>query len=78
MAVEILNRQYENMFRPGDAVDPAIKENWLLGNVGVWQKLTIDAAFSVQVNFTTTNNLFLDDPNVLTSNLRNVERLRLC
>ena len=66
MAVEILNRQYENMFRPGDAVDPAIKENWLLGNVGVWQKLTIEAAFSVQVNFTTTNNLFLDDPNVLT------------
>lgn len=66
MAVKILSRQYTNMFRPGDAVDPAIKENWLLGNVGVWQKLTIEAAFSVHINFTTTNPLFLDDPNVLT------------
>ena len=66
MGVEILTRQYKNMFRPQDAIDPLVRENWLLGNVGVWQELTLEVGFSVQIEFTTSNTLFLDDPNCLT------------
>ena len=61
MPVEIINRTYESIFRPIDT-----NVNWLLGNVGVWQKLTLTCKFSVRVDFDSTNQLFVDSPNVLT------------
>jgi len=61
MGVTINSRKYENIFRPQDT-----NIDWLLGNVGVWQKLKLDVSFSVEVEFTTTNVLFIDQPNLLT------------
>ena len=61
MPVQIKNRTYESIFRPID-----INVNWLLGNVGVWQKLTVRCDFVVRIDFDTTNQLFVDSPNVLT------------
>ena len=61
MGVTVNSRKYENIFRPQDS-----NIDWLLGNVGVWQKLKLDVSFSVEVEFTSTNVLFIDQPNVLT------------
>lgn len=61
MGVEITKREYTSIFRPQDT-----NVNWLLGNTGEWQKLTIEAAFGVFIEFDTTNTLFLDDPDTLT------------
>lgn len=55
MAVKVLDRQYTSIFRPGDT-----GINWLIGNVGVWQKLTLTCEFAVEVEFTTSNALFVD------------------
>ena len=44
MPVEIIDRKYESIFRPIDT-----NVNWLLGNVGVWQKLTLTCKDSVMV-----------------------------
>jgi hypothetical protein len=61
MGVEIKKREYTSIFRPQDT-----NINWLLGNTGEWQKLTLQVAFSVFVEFDTLNTLFLDDPDTLT------------
>lgn len=61
MGVTVKKREYQNIFRPTDT-----GINWLIGNVGVWQKLTVECEFNVQIEFDTLNALFLDDPNVLT------------
>lgn len=44
MGVKITNRSYKNQFYPASQ-----KTNWLLGNVGDWQRLEID--FEVLINF---------------------------
>ena len=61
MGVEIKKREYTSIFRPQDT---AI--NWLLGNTGEWQKLTIEAELGVFIEFDTTNTLFIDEPDTLT------------
>ena len=60
MGVEILKREYTNIFRPQDT-----GINWLIGNVGVWQRLNLEVSFGVYVDFDTTNTLFLDDPDTM-------------
>ena len=61
MAVRILKREYTSVF---DQTNSNI--NWLLGNVGVWQKLTLEVGFSTEIKFSMTSPLFLEDPNLLT------------
>jgi hypothetical protein len=61
MGVEIKKREYTSMFRPQDT-----NVNWLLGNTGEWQKLTLEAEFGVKIEFDTTNTLFVDEPDQLT------------
>ena len=61
MPVKIIDRTYTHLGRPGDT-----NINWLLGNVGVWQKLTLTCEFEVAINFTTTNVLFMEEPNTFT------------
>tara|TARA_R100001443_G_scaffold108643_1_gene119279 strand:+ start:2463 stop:4982 length:2520 start_codon:yes stop_codon:yes gene_type:complete len=60
MAVKVLKREYTSLF---DQTNQNI--NWLLGNVGTWQKLTLEVAFSTEIKFSITNPLFLEDPNVM-------------
>ena len=40
--------------------------DWLLGNTGVWQKLTMQCEFEVAINFDTSNPLFMEEPNIFT------------
>ena len=61
MGVEINKREYTSPYRPLDS-----NINWLLGNSGDWQKLTIEASFGVFIEFDTLNTLFIDEPDVLT------------
>ena len=61
MGVEITKREYTSIFRPQDT-----NVNWLLGNTGEWQKLTIEASFGVYIEFDTINTIFVDDPDTLT------------
>jgi len=53
MPVEIIDRTYKSIFRPADT-----NVNWLLGNVGVWQTLKIQAGFSCRIDFDSTSQLF--------------------
>ena len=46
MGVKIIDRIYENQFKPSSTT------NWLLGNVGDWQRLTLDCRFAVEKVFT--------------------------
>ena len=61
MGVEINKREYTSPYRPVDS-----NINWLLGNSGDWQKLTIEASFGVFIEFDTLNTLFIDEPDLLT------------
>jgi hypothetical protein len=61
MPVKIINEKYQSIFRPLDN-----NITWVLGNVGVWQKLTLTCEFEVAINFSTTNALFMEEPNVFT------------
>lgn len=61
MGVIILDRTYRSTFRQLDN-----HVNWLIGNAGTWQKLTLLCEFSVEINFDNTNPLFIDDPDSLT------------
>ena len=61
MPVNITKREYTSIFRPADTA-----VNWLIGNVGVWQKLTLECEFFVKIEFDTTSQLFVDSPNILT------------
>jgi hypothetical protein len=55
MPVVIKDRTYNSIFRQQDN-----NVNWLIGNVGVWQKLTLLCDFSVRIDFDSTNQLFVD------------------
>jgi len=61
MAVKVLNRQYTHIERPQDT-----NISWLLGNTGVWQQLTLTCEFRVGIDFSTTNTLFMEEPNLFT------------
>lgn len=61
MPVNILKREYTSIFRPADTA-----VNWLIGNVGVWQKMALECEFFVKIEFDTTSQLFVDSPNILT------------
>lgn len=61
MGVIILSEKYTHIERPQDQ-----NIAWLLGNVGVWQKLTLRVEFKVAIDFDTTNALFMEEPNVFT------------
>jgi len=62
MPVEILSQTYTNQFKNLVTVD------WLLGNVGDWQKLTLECAFAVKREFTQSETITLGDPNKMTLN----------
>lgn len=59
MPVKIINRTYTHIERPLDT-----NITWLMGNVGVWQKLTLLCEFEAAINFSTTNSLFMEEPNI--------------
>ena len=61
MGVQIIDRKYTHLGRPSDN-----NITWLLGNVGVWQKLTLTCEFEVAINFSSTNVLFMEEPNIFT------------
>lgn len=61
MSVTILSRIYQSITRPQD-----LNIDWLEGNVGVWQKLTLKCRFGAVINFSTTNTLFMEEPNLFT------------
>lgn len=62
MPVNILNTTYQTQFKPTSTT------NWLLGNIGDWQKLTMDVEFVVEKLFTPTDTVTLEDPNKLILN----------
>ncbi len=53
MGVDVYGRDYENRYR-AEVVD------WLLGNVGDWQKLTLTTRFAVEIKFTTQSILMVE------------------
>lgn len=63
MPVKILEREYTSIFRPQDT-----NINWLIGNIGVWQKLRLRCEFEVAINFDTSSTLFMEEPNIFTLN----------
>lgn len=54
MGVKVLGREYANRYRP-EIVD------WLLGNTGDWQKITLDCLFSVDIQFSQSEPLLLEN-----------------
>lgn len=56
-----ISRTYRHIERPLDT-----NITWLMGNVGVWQKMTSLIEFEAAINFTTTNALFMEEPNIFT------------
>ena len=62
MGVKTITREYQSPFKPADRVD------WLLGNVGDWQRMTLDVGFSVTKKFEISDTLTFSDPNKLILN----------
>jgi len=62
MGVKIINRTYSNQFKPSSTT------NWLLGNVGDWQRLTLECRFAVEKVFSLFDTLTLLDPNKMLLN----------
>lgn len=60
MGVRILKREYTNQFKQPSTT------TWLLGNVGDWQKMTLEVEFKVEILFSISNPLTITDPNILT------------
>lgn len=58
MGVKIINRRYVNQF-----YQPTNETDWLLGNVGDWQKLEIDFEVSVDFIASTQESVSLDNTN---------------
>lgn len=54
MAVKITGREYKNRYRP-EVVD------WLLGNVGDWQTLTLTCEFSIEKRATQTKPIMIEN-----------------
>lgn len=63
MPVKVLTRKYTHIERPLDN-----NITWLMGNVGVWQKLELLCEFEAAINFNTVHSLFMEEPNVFTLN----------
>lgn len=61
MGVLVTKREYINQYRPYDA-----NINWLIGNTGTWQQLKITVEVETRIDFTTSNTLFMEEPNVFT------------
>ena len=59
MPVKILNRRYTNPLE----LAPNDTTNWLLGNVGEWQQLTLECEFEVAIDFGIQNTVTIQDPN---------------
>ena len=59
MGVQITSRNYYNQYRP-ELVD------WLLGNVGDWQKLTLVARFAVEKKFSQSSPLLINSTELTT------------
>jgi hypothetical protein len=62
MGVTVLKQEYKTQFKPSSTT------NWLLGNVGDWQKLTLECEFVVEKFFSATDTITFDDPNRLILN----------
>ena len=62
MGVTILKQEYTNQFQPTSTTD------WLLGNVGDIQKLSLDCAFAVKKLFTLDDSITPSGPNILILN----------
>lgn len=58
MAVKIKNRTYNNNYRPETV-------NWLLGNTGDWQKVTLEVEFAVEKQLTDADRVFIENGNDL-------------
>ena len=54
MGVIVTDREYKNRYRP-EIVD------WLLGNVGDWQTLTLSCEFAVEKKFSQSKPLFIEN-----------------
>ena len=54
MGVKVVSRDYKNRYRP-EIVD------WLLGNVGDWQTLTLECHFAIEKKFTQGKPLMLEN-----------------
>lgn len=54
MGVLVTGREYKNRYRP-EVVD------WLIGNVGDWQTLTLSCEFSVDVKFSQSSPLLIEN-----------------
>jgi len=61
MGIKIKERIYTHIERPQDQ-----NISLLLGNVGVWQKLSFLAQISADINFSLSNTLFMEEPNIFT------------
>lgn len=62
MPVKILSQTYNNPFKPSSTT------NWPLGNVGDWQRLTLNCQFAVEKQFEISDALTISDPNKLILN----------
>lgn len=63
MGVTVTGRNYDNQYRP-EVVD------WLLGNTGDWQELTIVCRFGVEKKFTTSSPLQIDGNDFITTDAK--------
>jgi len=61
MGVDTLVRRYTHPERPGDT-----NIGWLLGNIGVWQKMKLTASIGAVIEFSQSNTLFMEEPNLFT------------
>ncbi|NIQ13097.1 MAG: hypothetical protein GTO02_01405, partial [Candidatus Dadabacteria bacterium] len=60
MGVRETNRKYFNQFKPASTT------NWLLGNVGDWQRISLDIEYRVRADFPISSPLTITQPNILT------------
>ena len=63
MGVKILKREYTSPLKFSSP-----KATWLLGNVGDWQKLSLDVEFSVFKQLSQTDTVTITEPNIITLN----------
>ena len=61
MGVDTLDTTYTHIERPQDT-----NIDWLLGNVGVWQNQRLTVAISAAIDFSQSNTLFMEEPNLFT------------
>lgn len=54
MAVKVINRKYSGLYRPNEETD------WLLGNVGDWQKLKLQVEVSAEIIGSTSETISIN------------------